>query len=351
MDPQSNLISEPPASLAPLTANSSTELVPAALDRVLASGHRVNDSRPFLEVLNQALCQHDVRRRVLSAIGSSFNPAVAVARFVWHLAGSSDLASITFYEPRAARFSDDGATLSGSNYGARLFGGNGNPNQIEGVISRLRAEPASRRAMAVVWQPEDATRDSRDIPCALAMACYVRSGRLLTLVSMRSNNALRLLPYNLFEFSLLAEMIAAELELPPGPYWHVANSLHIFEEERELAQRLVHDQPGEEHAMSPMPQEKPFAEARKLVDHEQRLRTAFQRGEGAQLPHLLRGAEADLNSYWYQLYLVLALFCAVKKGEVPGLDVRQLLERIPTSLRKPTALAMGISPKATDSEA
>jgi hypothetical protein len=330
------------AALSPIVADSASALVPAALSRVLEVGHRVDDERPFFEVLSQTLCQRDPRRRVFCVPGSSFNPAVAVARWVWHLAGSSDLSAITFYEPRAARFSDDGTTLSGSNYGARMFGGNGGPNQVEGIVSRLRTQPASRRAMAVIWQPEDAIRQSQDIPCALAMACYVRNGQLLTTVSMRSNNALRLLPYNLFEFGMLAELVAAELKLSLGPYRHVANSLHVFEEEVEAAQRLASTELQEDPSMVPMPHDEPFVQAHKLVDHEQRLRTAFERQEASRLPRLVQEAEADLPPYWFKLYALLALFCEMKKEQVPELDPRQLLAQVPEPLHSPAARVFGL---------
>src|ERR1044072_7122336 len=97
----------PSVGLPSLAADSASQLVPAALRRVLQDGHHNGGARPSHEVLNQQLCQRDPRRRVFSTSASSFNVAVAIARFVWHIAGNSQLSAIAFYEPRANLFSDE----------------------------------------------------------------------------------------------------------------------------------------------------------------------------------------------------------------------------------------------------
>lgn len=269
----------------------------------------------------------------MSVAGSSFNPAVAVARLIWHLGGRSELAAISFYEPRAQLFSDDDRVLPGSNTGARLFGAVDGIDQIAGLISRLRTDESTRRAAAAVWRPEDAVRISRDIPCTTGLTCHVREGQLLTTVSMRSNNALRLLPYNLFEFTMLAELIAAEAGVEPGPYWHVVNSLHVFEADSEGAASIIHADRGDSPAMDPMPSRNAMEEATGLVEHEARLRAAFEEGGGDRLETLVRHAAGDLHSYWFGLYAVLALFCARRAKTEQVVDFERLEEAVPGPLR------------------
>ncbi len=107
--------------------------------------------------------------------------------------------------------------MPGSNYGMRLFQPKPNLNQIDGVIKRLQKDRAMRRAAMVVWIPEDAVRESKDIPCAFGSFCVIRDGHLVFITVMRSNNALILLPYNAFEFTLFAEIIATEAGVKLGP--------------------------------------------------------------------------------------------------------------------------------------
>ena len=333
---------EPAIGLPLIEAESATALWPAAVRRVLTEGHRVEGERPSLEVLNQLLCLRDPRRQTLSQAGSSFNPAVAVARFVWHLAASDDLAAIAFYEPRAQLFSDDGTTLSGSNTGQRLFGSDSGSDQLEGIISRLRADRHTRRAAAVVWRPEDALRESRDIPCTLSIACHLRGGQLLTTVSMRSNNALRLLPYNLFEFTMLAELIAAEVGAEPGPYWHSVNSLHVFLADLETAEATVASPADGSPSppMPPMPRRGPLEQAELLVAYEAGLRRLFVQRETSHLPRLVRKAEDELEPYWFGLLAVLIVFSAARGGMEDAVDLDGLFQQVPVAIRDPLARAV-----------
>jgi hypothetical protein len=48
-------------------------------------------------------------------------------------------------------------------------------------------------------------------------------------VIMRSNNAWFLLPYNIFEFSMLGAIMASEVDMEPGDYHHFAVSMHLYE--------------------------------------------------------------------------------------------------------------------------
>jgi hypothetical protein len=327
------------AGLPSLTGNGSGALVKAAVDQVLRRGHRVSGDAPYIELLNQMLCQEDVRRRVLSTPHSSFNPAIAVARLIWHLGRRSKLSAIEFYEPRARLFSDDGQVLPGSNTGSRIFGDEGGVDQIQRLISRLAEDQSSRRAAAVVWRPEDATRASRDIPCTLALTCHLRAEKLVTTVTMRSNNALRLLPYNLFEFTMLAELIAVELGVEPGPYWHSVLSLHVFDaDEERAAELLAGDKSMDGARMPPVPGPHPLREAEQLAAHEERMRLTFASRDWGRLPALVEQAEAELHPYWFGLYATVAFFCS-KRASSSVLDLETLEKAIPAALLTPSRQA------------
>ena len=113
---------------------------------------------PSREILDFTVEVSDLRDRVPGNPYASFDLTVAVARFVWMVSGDDRLADISFYEEAVTRFSDNQISVPGSNYGTRLFQPRPGLNQIEGVIGRLGEDPATRRAAAVVWAPEDALR-------------------------------------------------------------------------------------------------------------------------------------------------------------------------------------------------
>jgi thymidylate synthase len=319
-----------------LARGDGSELVLAALKLISDRGHRVGGERPFRELLNQNLSLESPRSRILLVEGSSFNIGVAVARFVWNMAGSSDLAAIAAYEPRARDYSDDGVTLPGSNVGARLLGSGDGLDQIEGIAARIRDDVNTRRGSAVVWRPEDAIRESRDIPCATALTCHVRAGALITTMTMRSNNALRLLPYNLFEFTMLAELISVEAGVKLGPYWHTAQSLHVFEPELVLSEKLVEAGADRVHdaRMAAMPSDPaPRSQIALLVDLEAQLRQAAGSGAWKDVAALVRRADACLHDYWFELFSVLAMFSTARGNASDSLDVDALLGRMTPAVR------------------
>ncbi len=90
-----------------------------------------------------------------------------------------------------------------------------------------------------VYRPEDAGRDSSDIPCTFGVMLSPRDSMLHITVVMRSNNAWILLPYNVFEFTLLGELIAGETGMALGSYFHFAVSMHLYENHFEAARQGI----------------------------------------------------------------------------------------------------------------
>jgi thymidylate synthase len=122
---------------------------------------------------------------------------------------------------KLAGFQEDG--IQWGNYGARVRG------QIVPVLNRL-LQPSTRQAVLNIY---DANRDlnvfTMDMPCTLTIQFFVRDDRLITRVSMRSNDVYLGLPYDLHQFCALHCMVAQLLDIEPGEYHHVVGSLHVYE--------------------------------------------------------------------------------------------------------------------------
>jgi hypothetical protein len=153
--------------------------------------------------------------------------------------GSNSLAEIVHYEPRAAGFSDDGITVPGSSDGARLLGINSQVNQLKALTQLMATEVNTRRASAVIYEPFDAGRQSRDVPCALSVTFNVRSNVLHMTTTMRANNALTLLPYDVFFFSLVGEITACRLGVAAGSHHHSAVSMHYYADESPRVREIL----------------------------------------------------------------------------------------------------------------
>jgi len=302
------------------------------LKELKSSGNRldgVGDSRgPSWEFLGYTTGLFDPRSRVSVAPAAPLNTLGAVARFVWLLAGSDRLEDIAYYEPRVGTFTDDGLSVPGSSYGRRLFNAAPGTNQINGVVRELKTHPGSRRAAAVVWLPEDAVRASNDIPCTFGLFFHIRDGGLVMTTVMRSNNAVTLLPYNFFEFSMLGEIVATEVGVPFDRYVHWAASMHVFESFAASVDAVIADPHLASVQMPPMPAGDALQKGLALARHEAKLRHA------ATLEEVLvvaAAARKELGDYWSDLFNVLLAYGLAKRGNREE-SLREL-ESLPDYLR------------------
>jgi len=179
------------------------------------------------------------------------NPWLHIFESLWMLAGRNDLAFLTQFVKRFEQFSDDGHTLAGA-YGHRWrkhfherkatpVGVFPKPiDQIEQVVTLLKAEPFSRRAIITMFDPvEDLHTDevSKDVPCNISICFRVIYGkrdeanRLDMTVINRSNDLIwGLAGANAVHMSILQEYIAAKLELVVGYFRTYTTNLHAYED-------------------------------------------------------------------------------------------------------------------------
>jgi len=293
----------------------------ATLDQILLKGHDLEgrkggeraSAQGSREIIDFRCSINTVRDRILVHPGRHWNVVEAVARLTWMLAGSDRFADIAFYQQKAGDFSDNGISIPGSNYGMRIVNARPGVNQLEGVIKTLSEDLDSRRAATVIWSPEDAVRQSKDIPCAFGTFYHVRGGRLIATTQMRSNNAYLLMPFNIFEFSMLAEIVAASVGVELGPYVHSVASMHIYERDWERSQKVVElyrskGASWQRRVMPSMPQSpKPLEQAYELAKLEARLRNEQGLLKNEDVDSLMeRGS--SLDDYWRAFYRVLLTY-------------------------------------------
>lgn len=157
---------------------------------------------------------------------------------IWTLAGSDDIEWISYYNPQGLRFSDDKRHLKTA-FGYRLFSSTAYLNQIEAICNRLKMDPNSRRTFASICIPQDNFSSSRDFPCCIGIQYLIRDNSLDALTYMRSQSALKILPYDLFLFTSLQSYVASLLGLKVGRYIHICGSFHLYKDEIEMAKKIV----------------------------------------------------------------------------------------------------------------
>ncbi len=138
------------------------------------------------------------------------------------LAGEYDGNAYTAVAPKAAPL----LTEFGA-YGPRVR------DQLPRVISELRTDPDSRRAVVYIGSALDLGAISRgfsnDMPCTMTWQFFIRGGQLELLVNMRSWDLVWGLTNDVPCFTSVQRVLADVLDVTVGSYTHVAGSAHIYE--------------------------------------------------------------------------------------------------------------------------
>jgi thymidylate synthase len=121
------------------------------------------------------------------------------AEALWILRGDDRVGTIAPYNPNIAAFSDDGVTFAGA-YGPRFV------NQVRYVANAIVSDNDTRQAVLTLWNRRP--RPSKDIPCTVSMQFVLRSGYLDAHAYMRSSDAWLGVPYDWFNFTMMALRVA-----------------------------------------------------------------------------------------------------------------------------------------------
>ncbi|WP_458762828.1 thymidylate synthase [Cupriavidus basilensis] len=258
----------------------------------------INPTKGAATELNGVLLQLRDPRARLSRTEQKGTIFSCLGEFMWYLAGSDKLDFIRYYISGYDAFSNDGETIFGA-YGPRLFPSDG-VGQVHNVIQMLQKHPDSRRAVIQLFRAEDLAADlverRKDLPCTCTLQFTVRGRRLNMLVMMRSNDAYKGLPHDVFAFTMLQEIVARSLRVEVGWYKHAVGSLHLYAVNTSDAQTYIEEGFQERIAMPPMPIIDPWPSIAKLLAAEQ----AVRKGR--------RPAISMLDPYWADLVRLLQVY-------------------------------------------
>ncbi len=155
----------------------------------------------------------------------------AIAEWLWIWYGYEDVATIARYNRHIAQFSDDGLIFNGS-YGPRI------KRRWSEVLTLLRADRDSRQAVIPIFG-QTHSYHSKDVPCTLSLQLLVRDDQLNMVVIMRSSDIWLGLPYDIFNFTMLLNIAAAQLHLKIGWLKMFLGSSHLYEKNIDAARDAV----------------------------------------------------------------------------------------------------------------
>lgn len=185
------------------------------------------------------------QRRVLFNRYRDANPFFHLFECLWMLSGSNEGRWLDrFVGDFSARYGEP-------EKGGMIWGAYGNRwrrwfecDQLDIVVSRLRADPKDRRSVIQMWDAQldlyDPTEiddetgkpfpEPRDIPCNTAVYPRIVDGALDITVTCRSNDVVwGSYGANAVHFSFLQEYLAGRIGVRVGRYYQLSNNWHLYE--------------------------------------------------------------------------------------------------------------------------
>lgn len=203
------------------------------LDLIKTNGHgTVPRGQQTRELLHHSICV-DMCRPVVAVKERELSYKFMAAEAIWILQGSDLVYDIAPYNKNIAQFSDDGVTFFGA-YGPKIN------EQHHHVLRKLLDDRDTRQAVLTIWRENPP--NTKDYPCTIAMAFQIRRNMLHAHVFMRSSDVWLGLPYDIFNFTMVALRLACNYneENPEHPvtlgelYLTMASS-HLYEKDKEKA--------------------------------------------------------------------------------------------------------------------
>ncbi len=115
-------------------------------------------------------------------------------------------------------------------------------DQIGLLVDLLKAEPSSRHAVVVTWDPAQdglSTVKKKNVPCPYTFTVNIVAGRLHLHNIIRSNDIMLGLPFDVAGFALLQCMLAQKLGVKPGIYSHSISNAHIYDTHYDGANEII----------------------------------------------------------------------------------------------------------------
>ena len=181
-------------------------------------------------VFNEVFTLVNPSDKIVTTPQRKFNSEYAEYEWNWYLKGDRDASEISERAKIWKQMMVEGTTEVNSNYGYfwKLN------DQLHRVISELRFNPQTRRAIIVHYDIHELDRYKYDTPCNDVLNFYIKDEKLHLSVFARSIDLVFGFCNDQYTFAKLMEMIAYQLEIPVGEmHWMITN-LHVYPRHYEM---------------------------------------------------------------------------------------------------------------------
>jgi len=151
----------------------------------------------------------------------------AEAEWQWYLSGDRNIKKLGELYGKVPeiwkRMADKNGDVN-SNYGWQWQ----RNKQLARVIDMLRNNNNTRQAAISIYDAKEMKSYEHDTPCTYAVQFTIVDNKLNMCITMRSNDLWYGFCNDQYCFSMLQQLVARELDMPVGTYFHFAHNLHLY---------------------------------------------------------------------------------------------------------------------------
>jgi thymidylate synthase len=296
-----------------IQASTLDDLLHQVFDRLLRKGRVVQPSKGKALEASGVLIELTNPRARMSRSEARHLLFGCLGEFLWYLSGDDTLSFIRYYITDYPADGDDVATLRAA-YGPRIR--SPRKDQLRWIVKMLREKPDTRRAVIPIYWEKDTHIGHPEVPCTCTLQFLLRNQRIELLTHMRSNDAFKGLPGDVFAFTMIQELIARSLNVEIGSYKHFVGSLHLYECNFEQAKRFLAEGWQPRHTMPVMPIGDQFRNLSKVLEVEAALRAGKKPEIPTSLPH-----------YWKDIVQLLRIYKA-DRDKAPSKQIAAIRSEI-----------------------
>ena len=206
--------------------NTAEEAFEVLYDRIMQTGFNTHVGTKALYNVGFTILKPEIKE--INTPWRKWNPKYAEREWRWYLSQNRSVEEIKKHAPIWDKM-HGGDNIVNSNYGWQW----GRNNQLDKCIEQLKKDRNTRQAWISIFDGKEKDQYQYDTPCTLAIGFsshpYLINSLNMT-VLMRSNDLVYGFCNDQFCFSNLLIVVANELNMNVGTYFHFAHDLHIYKE-------------------------------------------------------------------------------------------------------------------------
>ena len=207
------------------TYDNATEAFEALYDEIMKNGVDTKlGTKAIYDVGIKLVIPED---RNIKTPWRKWSKTYAEREWKWYMSGNPSVEEIKKFAPTWDKM-HNGDNIVNSNYGYQWM----RNGQLEKCIQQLKDNKFTRQAWISIFDGKEKDKYTFDTPCTMSIGFNVHplvDNMLNMTVIMRSNDLVYGFCNDQYCFSKLQQLVASELNMQIGTYYHFAHDMHIYQ--------------------------------------------------------------------------------------------------------------------------